>query len=382
MITTVREREFPIVADYTYLNTATQGPLPTSTRRAIEQAAQNAQFPGLTQAPGQEMVAETVRNQLADLLNAHADDFVFLGNTTGGLNLCAQGIAWQPGDNVVLPANEFPSVMATWLNLRAIGVEVRLVAWSGAGPYVDQLMAAVDSHTRVVACSAVAWDTGYLIDLETLGRRCAAAGCLLIVDGIQAVGAFDLDLRAMGVAALSFHGYKWLLADFGVGMLYVAPAAIDQIRPIMVGEQSVLEASLEQASQTPDHPLAWKPGARRYTVGGYNMLGLTALAASLELIRSVGMPTITQHNRSMAEYLVQELQRIPEITLVSSRDPARRSVITVFTFGSKEHDAAMVQRLGEQHILVAHRRRGIRVSPHWFNTVEEIERLLRALRGG
>jgi cysteine desulfurase / selenocysteine lyase len=381
MIAAVREREFPIVAEYSYLNTATQGPLPTSTRRAIEQAARDAQFPGLKQAPSQTVVAETVRNQLAHMLHAQADDFVFLGNTTGGLNLCAQGIAWQPGDNVVLPEHEFPSVLTTWLNLQAIGVEVRLVPWNGAGPHVDQLMAAVDSHTRVVACSAVAWDTGYLMDLETLGKRCAAAGCLLIVDGIQAVGAFDLDLRALGVAALSFHGYKWLLADFGVGMLYVAPAAIDQIRPIMVGEQSLAETSLDPISHAPRYPFTWKPGARRYTVGGYNMLGLTALAASLELITAVGMPAITQHNRSMAEYLVQELQRMPELALVSSLDPARRSVITVFTLGSNERDAAMVQQLGEQGILVAHRRRGIRVSPHWFNTVEEMDMLLRALRG-
>jgi cysteine desulfurase/selenocysteine lyase len=370
----LREREFPITAEYTYLNTATQGPLPNSTRVAIEQAAMRAQFPDTPRAQVEQPPAELARTRLAQLLAVEAQDLAFTLNTMHGLNTCAHGIDWRPGDNVVLPEHEFPSLMRVWLQLRSIGVEVRCVPWQSAGPSVDTLMAAVDSQTRAVSCSAVAWDTGYCIDLEALGRRCAQAGCLLIVDAIQAVGAIALEPRALQISALALHGYKWLLSGFGSGALYVSPGAIDQIRPQFVGQQSYAGDM-----DTVDPAAPWQPGARRYTTSSSNALGLTALAASLALIEQVGPGAIAAHTAGLAQLLVDGLQRhAPAIQLVSPPDPARRAAIVVFTLGDPARDQALVQRLADQGILVALRRRGVRVSPHFFNTPAEVERLLRA----
>jgi selenocysteine lyase/cysteine desulfurase len=371
----LREREFPITAEYAYLNAATQGPLPNSTCRAIEQATLRAQFPETRRAHVDQPIADLARSRLARLLGVGQDDLVFTPNTTHGLNICAHGIDWRPGDNVALPAREFPSLMHVWLQLRSIGVEVRCVPWQGDGPSVDALMAAVDSRTRVVSCSAVAWDSGYRIDLEELGRRCAQAGCLLVVDGIQAVGAIELDPRSLQLAALSFHGYKWLLSGFGCGALYVSPGATDQIRPRFVGEQS-----FAGAGDPAETPAVWQPGARRYTAGGANAPGLTALAASLALIEQVGLAAIEAHNRALAQLLVDGLRRrAPEARLVSPVDPARRAAIVTFTLGQQDRDEALVRRLDEQGIVVALRPRGVRVSPHMYNSAAEIERLLRAL---
>lgn len=371
----VREREFPITTDTFYLNAATQGPLPNSTRLAIEQAVLRSQFPDTPRAHVEEPIADVARRRLACLLGIGEDDLTFTPNTTYGLNICAQGIDWRPGDNVVLPEREFPSVMHTWLHLRSIGVEVRCVPWQGDGPSVDVLMAAVDSHTRVVSCSAVAWDTGYHIDLETLGQRCAKAGCLLIVDAIQAVGAITFDLSTLPLAAVSLHGYKWLLSGFGCGALYVSSHAIEQIRPRFVGEQSFLPSSNGLSA-----PPAWQPGARRYTVGGANLLGLTALATSLLLFEEVGVTAIDAHNRQLGQLLVDGLQRLaPDVQLVSPRDPARRAAIVTFTLGDQVRDEALVRHLHEQGIVVALRPRGVRVSPHIYNSAEEIEHLLRAV---
>lgn len=368
-----RASEFPVVAEYAYLNAATQGPLPSQTCRAIERAALQAQYGALArsqeQAPG-----DVARGQLARLLGVGEDDFVFTANTTHGLNICARGIEWRPGDNVVLPAREFPSVLRTWLQLHELGVEVRLVHTRGVSPTVEELMEAVDARTRAVSCSAVAWDSGSFVDLEVLGRRCEQAGCLLIVDGIQAIGAVELDLRALRVSALTFHGYKWLLAGFGCGVLYVAPEALDRIRPRFVGEQSFMIG----ADPADDAP--WQPGARRYTAGGANALGLTALTASLGLIEQVGIARIAAHNRRLGQLLVDGLLRLaPTIRLVSPTDPERRAAIVVFTLGEPGRDEALVARLAERGIVVVCRRRGVRVSPHLYNTEEEIDRLLAAL---
>jgi selenocysteine lyase/cysteine desulfurase len=368
-----RAAEFPVVAEHVYLNAATQGPLPSRTCRAIERAALQAQYGALAR-PQAQMPADAARGQLARLLGAGEDDFVFPANTTHGLNICARGIEWRPGDNVVLPAREFPSVLRTWLQLRDLGVEVRLVQSQGVGPTVEELMGAVDARTRAVSCSAVAWDSGYSVDLEALGRRCEQAGCLLVVDGIQAVGAVELDLRALRVSALTFHGYKWLLAGFGCGALYVAPEALDRIQPRFVGEQAFVLAD-DPAAEAP-----WQPGARRYAAGGANALGLTALAASLDLIEGLGLARIAAHNRRLGQLLVDGLLRLaPVVQLVSPTDPGRRAAIVVFTLGDPGRDELLVARLAERGIVVVCRRRGVRVSPHLYNTEGEIERLLATI---
>ena len=370
-----RASEFPITAEYTYLNTASQGPVPSATCRALEQVLVRSQFPDTPRARVATPPVELARERMARLLHVAQDDITFTPNTTYGMNVCARGIAWRPGDNAVIPAREFPSLTRAWAQLRDIGVEVRIVPWQGAGPSIDTLMGAVDSRTRAVACSAVAWDTGYRIDLEELARRCAAAGALLVVDGIQAVGAVDMDLRALGVSAVSTHGYKWLMAGFGCGALYVAPEAIDRIRPQIVGEQSYADGADPADS---DAPL--QPGARRYTAGTSNTFGLVSLGTSLGLIEQLGLPAIAAHNRALGEQLVAGLRRYAQhIQLVSPADPERRAAIVVFTLGEPARDGELVRRLGQRGIVVAHRPRGVRVSPHLYSTGAEIERLLAAL---
>ncbi len=370
----VREREFPIVQECTYLNGASQGPWPTRTVQAVQEVVEACQvphMPRMTSLPPYEQIA---RERLARLMGADPGDIVFTSNTTHGMNIAVQGIAWREGDNVVLPQREFPSLSYTMLNLKERGVEVRFVPFLGAGPSVDELMAQVDSRTRAVACSAIMWDTGYRADLETLGARCAEKGCLLIVDGIQRVGAGQLDVKAARISTLATHGYKWLLSGFGVAALYVAPEAVDRIAPTFIGSQSV-----DAVPDTFDGQLNWKPGAARYQAGGGNRIGWAALATSLGLIEEVGIATIEERNRALADYLYAGLTRKESVEIVSSPDPAHRAQIIAFTLGSKERDAAMVKELEERGIVVALRPLGLRASPNFYNTEEEIDRLLAAL---
>ena len=376
-LTTVRETEFPIVRDYTYLNTASQGPWPNRTMQAVQHAVAAMQYVNTPRGmPESAPAAQLARERLARLIQGRPEDIVFTSNTTHGLNIAAQGIDWRPGDNCVVPDGEFPSLTYTWAHLRQRGVEVRFVPWEGAGPTVQQVMVAVDSRTRAVSCSAIKWDTGYRMDLEELGKRCAAQGVLLIVDAIQAVGAQPLDVQAMRISALATHGYKWLMAGFGIGALYVAPTALDAIRPTFVGSQSVLPEDSPGST-----PLAWHPNAQRYAAGGGNALGQTALATSLELIEALGVHAIEEHDRSLAALLYTGLARKSGLRLVSATDPAYRSALVVFTRGSYDQDAAMVQALAAQGIIVALRPLGVRVSPHFYNTEADVSTLLDALPG-
>jgi selenocysteine lyase/cysteine desulfurase len=373
-IATAREEEFPVLREYTYLNTAAQGPLPDRTARAIAEVTAAAQFPGTPKTQGVPHPESIVRERLARLIGADPGDFVFTGNTTHGMNICAQGITYRPGDNVVVPENEFPSLSFAWAHLRQRGVDVRFVPFAEAGPTVDEIMAQVDSRTRAVACSAITWTTGWRADLETLGARCAANGTLLIVDGIQAVGVRRIDVKAARISAMALHGYKWLLAGFGQGALYVAPEAVDQIAPTFIGEQAVTGDS-----DAAEGRLDWKPGPARYVAGGLNRIGLAAYGSSLGLLEEIGIDTIEERAHTVAETLHAALKRRPGIRIVSSADPARRSQILVFTLGDHARDAALVEQLEAQGIIVALRPLGVRVSPHFYNTEADVARLLDAL---
>jgi selenocysteine lyase/cysteine desulfurase len=371
--TALRE-EFPILREYTYLNCASQGPLPDRTARAAERAIRLSQVPHSREAVAEPPAEAVARTRLARLIGADEQDLLWTGNTTHGMNICAQGIEWRPGDNVVIPANEFPSLSYTWYNLTQRGVEVRIVPFNGAGPSVGNLMDAVDSRTRAVSCSAITWTTGWRANLEDLGAACAKLGVLLILDGIQAIGARRLDVKAMRISAISTHGYKWLLSGFGLGALYVSPEAQDRITPTFIGSQ----ATVASGEDFEPH-LTWKPGAARYGAGGINRVGLATLAASLGLIEEVGIDRIEDHDRALAEQLYAALERRSDLEIVSSADPEHRSAVIVFSLGSQEKNAALVKRLEEQNIIVALRPLGVRVSPHFYNTEDDIARLLAAL---
>ncbi len=371
-IAAVREAEFPTFRENTYINTAAQGLLPSRTVQAITAFATGAQYHDTDRAvPSALPVA---RERLARLIGANPDDIIFTSNTTHGMNIAIQGIDWKEGDNAVIPAEEFPSLTTAWLHLRKRGVDVRIVPFEGAGATVDQIMAQVDERTRAVSCSAITWNTGWRADLEALGAACAERGVLLIIDGIQAVGVRQLDVKAAKISAMATHTYKWLMASFGVGALYVNPDVVEQIAPTFIGEQAIVTNNGEIS-----WPFTWKAGAARYGAGGNNQIGLAGLAASLGLIEEIGIDTIEAHTTALSTTLYNELASSSNIQIASSPDPDRRSQITVFTFGDRAKDEAFIAACEKQRIALVLRPRGIRVSPHFYNTEEDIARLLELI---
>lgn len=370
-----REEEFPLLRDYTYLNAAFSGPIPARAARALAERAEALQYPGIARGEAGPDHEAIVRERIAGMIGAGPGEIVFTFNTSQGINACAQGIDFRPGDNVVIPADEFPSLTHTWLNLRAKGVEVRVVPFAGIGPTADELLTRVDGRTRAVSCSAITWNTGWRAELEALGAGCAARGILLIVDGIQAIGAEEFDVKALRLGALAFHGYKWLLGGFGLSILYVAPDAVDRIAPTFVSADGVRPG----AAPDDDAPPPWREGAARYSLSNNNGAAFATLAAALDLHTGLGLRAIAERNRDLAARLHTGLRARGDLRIVSPADPARRSAITVFTTGDGARDADLAARLEAQRILVSLRPRGVRVSPHFYNTEGDIARLLDAL---
>jgi selenocysteine lyase/cysteine desulfurase len=273
---------------------------------------------------------------------------------------------------MVLPAGEHWNNTFPWLALRDRGVDVRIVP-VGADERVhpSDVGALVDTRTRIVAVAAVRHSTGYRADLKSLSRIAHDRGALFVVDGVQAAGAVPLDVVEDGIDVLAGAGFKWLLGMHGTGYLYVKPSVRDRIRPVMPGMFAAEDDLTE---------LRWLPGAQRYETGTLAYALFHAWTAGLEMILEIGVPAIHARVLDLTDHLIAGL-RARQMTVVTPADSREeRSAIVSFTAGSAAANQALQQRLLERNVAVALRGGRIRVSPSFYNTEDDIDRLLEVCR--
>lgn len=363
--------EFPMTNKWAYLNHAAHGPFPARTAQAVQNYAAGWTSPA--DFDGADVVADS-RAGIAELAGGDPAMVTFVGSLAEGMNLLANGIDWKEGDNVIIPVEEFPSVVYPFLNLEYRGVTVRFVE-KNAEKRTDLALieAAMDERTRAVALSHVEFMDGYKNDLKALGALCKSRGVELFVDATQSLGAQPIDLNDTGVTAIAAHGYKWLMASFGVAVVVFADGAIERIRPTYAGRMSV-DSSWEDS----EYRLNFKSTAERYQTGGMNIMGLTALRASLTLVREAGPAWTSQHTAALIDRLAAGVTE-SGYTVVSSLDPLYRSQIVAITSGDLDRDGELVEELVKRNVSVTLRGRGIRISPYFYNSNEDIDRLLEAL---
>ncbi len=367
----LRQEMADVTAEYAFLDHAAVSTLSRRVRGAIarylEMRATNAAFHDEYEA-----VVTDLRAVLARLIGATPQEVAFVQNTSHGLNIAAQSLPLRAGDNVILCDIEFPSNVYPWMHIeRTRGVEARLIPHDGGGLTVAALEAHADERTRVVAVSSVEFLTGFRSDLAALGEWCRQHGAYFVVDGIQSLGAAPLDVRACHVDMLSCGGAKWLMGPVGIGFFYCRQDLLDQITPPMAGCVSMVgwEDWL-------DYNYTFLPDAGRFHLGGTNLLGVTGLHASVSLLLEAGIEAIQQHTLHLTDLLIADLQQ-RGYHIASNLDPARRSAIVSFPVPGDLQAAHT--RLKEAGVIVSQRSNYIRVSPHGYNTVEEIARVGQVL---
>ena len=366
--------EFPLTREQAYLNHAAYGPFPTRTVAAVTRFAEQMANPTAFFASEREELAADTAALVAEMVGAAPDMVAFVPTLADGMSLLATGVDWRDGDNVVIPAAEFPSLVYPFLNLAHRGVSVRFVPKNETGHTDPALLdAAIDARTRAIALSHVEYMDGFRNDLSELGALCRARGVELFVDVTQSLCAQPIDLARTGVSAVAAHGYKWLMASFGIGVVVFNPDAIERIRPTYAGRLSVNAGFEDQ-----EYCLDWRAGAARYQTGGHNQIGLTAMRASLSLIREAGPEWTAAHTRVLNDRLAEGVTAAG-YTIASSLDPRHRSQIIAFSSGDHERDGQLVAELERAHVSVTLRGKGVRVSPYFYNTPDDIERLLEAL---
>ncbi|MFP3941505.1 MAG: aminotransferase class V-fold PLP-dependent enzyme [Thermoanaerobaculia bacterium] len=371
-------REFPVTERWAYLNHGAIGPMPRRSADRMAELARTVAETGDRHWPERNDECERVRRRVAELLGAPREhEVAFVGNTSEGLSAVAWGLDWRPGDNVVGPEPEFPSDVYPWMSLAELGVEYRRVPERDGRVAPEDLVAAVDGRTRVVAVSWVQYASGHRLPLEPLAAACRDAGALLVLDAIQGVGALSLDVEAAGVDVCALASHKWILGPEGVGIFYVSDRVVERLRSTRHGWRSVAKA-FEWGAIDPTPAT----GALRFEAGTLNVYGIHALGASVDLLLELdshgGPGAVETRVLALADRVADGLVSRGFALAEPHRSPGETSGIVAGTHPDRPA-RALAEDLEQRGVAVSHRAGRFRVSPHVYNTEAEIDRLLDAL---
>jgi selenocysteine lyase/cysteine desulfurase len=383
--------QFPALRDKTFLDAACVSLAPQCAADAVQKFLALALHHPSRTATEQHIAMDdaraVARPAVARLLNADESEIALVESTTHGLTIAAQAIPLSPGDRVLVCDLEFMQVAIPWLQLDGIAVDS--VPHRVGAISLDDVTRRITPRTRVLAISSVQWSSGYRVDLAALSALCRERNVWLVVDAIQQLGAVPIDVHATPVDFLVCGGHKWLNAPFGCGFLYINRNALPRLRPSLAGYLSLTPpaggwgAYFQNPATTPVRDYQFVREARRFEIGGTaNYPGAIGLAASLELILSLGQRQIAEHVHALTDHLIAGLRSLG-LALITDFDRAHRAGIVTFGVGSPQQNVALMEHLAAQHILVSVRYTsgvgGVRVSCHFFNTRDDLDRLLAAL---
>jgi cysteine desulfurase / selenocysteine lyase len=373
------EEAFPILRKWDFFNHAGVAPLTAAAAGAMRQFVAEAEA-GAYLGTSWYKDVEKLRGSAAAMLNASPQEVAFLKNTSEGLATVALGIDWQAGDRIVTTNVEYPANIYPWMEAaRRWGLEVAQVPEEAGAdgtrrvPLERILEEASHPRTRLVTLSHVEFASGQRHDLAAIGGFCRERGVLFCVDAIQSLGVLPVDVQAMKIDYLSADGHKWLLGPEGAAVFYCRRELIERTRPLVVGWMNVVNA--EQFGQY-DYTL--KPDARRHESGSHNIAGLAGLRASLELLHGLGSEQVSQRIKLLTDRLIDGLQSAGW-TLASPREGDCWSGIVSFTAPGRDLPALARELRERQHTEIAVREGRLRCSPHFYNTEEQIDRLVDRL---
>jgi selenocysteine lyase/cysteine desulfurase len=365
---------FPITQRAVYLNHAAVSPPPTTSIQAVEAQLRDVHENGSINFHSWLATKERARELLAGLLGARPEQVAFVRNTSDALSTVANGITWKTGDNIVTFSREFPSNVYSWLRIRDVfGVEVRMCEERNGRIDLNELESLIDHNTRLLAISQVQFASGFRADLERLSRAARRHDALLVVDVIQALGVVPINVEAEFVDVAAGAGHKWLLSPEGIGYLYLSDRARERIQPTLVGWVSVPDPEDYQNFEQ-----GWNRGTLAWETGTGPAALFYGFRASLELLHKHGPTRIAAYLEELTDHLCQRVRTKP-YEVVSSRAAGEKSQIVCLRHTAGMSAMALYARLKQQNIITAPRGDRLRIAPHFYNTIAEMDQLIEAL---
>lgn len=364
---------FPVTQNYVYLNHAAVCPISIPVYERMNRHTRDLLENGAVHFNEWLAAIKQTRGLAARLINAAPEEIAFAPNTSAGLAMIANGVDWREGDNIVTADCEFPANVVPWMRIkREFGVEIRMARERDCRLETEEILKLIDDRTRVVALSFVEFASGFRNDLAAIGRHCRERDVLFVVDAIQGLGALGLDVEACAIDALSADAHKFLLGPDGVALFYVSRRAMERVKPTLVGWLSVNDP---ENYLNYDQP--YSPNARRFESGALNTAGVVGLGAAIELFLQIGVEKIESHLLDLGDYLCGRLSDRGYRVASSRRDGEKSAIICLQHEKYSAHE--LYHLLNDRRIITTPRLGRLRVSPHFYNTREEIDRLIEAL---
>jgi selenocysteine lyase/cysteine desulfurase len=362
--------QFPVTREVVYLNHAGVSPLVKPAADAMRRLADDAARFGSCHYSEWLATYEGLRVAAARLIGAHRDEIALAKNTAAGLSAVATGLEWRPGDRVVVFEEEFPANFFPWKRLESKGVQAECLSVAAPLERIDQAC----HGARLLAISFVQYLSGYRAPLQAIGEICRRRHCLFVVDAIQGLGAFPLDVRGAHIDALSADGHKWMLGPEGCGILYIRKDLQDLIAPVEFGWTNVANFR-DYASRD----MTLRPDAGRYECGTLNTIGCYGLRAAIEFLLEIGIERIAPQVQALGDQIAAGAAARGYEVLGTRTPSTSAGIVSIRKPGLDARWA--VSQLKSQGFIAAPRQGWIRLSPHFYISPEEIARLLAALPG-
>ncbi len=370
----IRRTEFPWTSDTTYLNNASIGPLPERTRLVLEEFNRKRAAP--YQLPDRELFAGMAesRRLAAELIGASPEEIGLTINTGFGLSLAARALPLKPGDIVVTSDREFPANVYPWMLLKDSGVDLELAPTTPEGwPDEDRLLERLrDPRVRVLAISLVQFSNGYTVDLARLSAATRETGAYLVVDAIQGVGQVPLDLGRTQVDVLACGAQKWLLSPWGSGFVYVRRELIRELRPAVTGWMAF--EGTDDFTRLTQYDDRLRGDARRFELITLPYQDFAGMNASVRMLLDAGIPAIAEHLRALHAPVLEWAARC-DVPVVSPLDHRGSGILCV----APSDVGGAFRALKAARVVCGMREGAIRLSPHLYNTVAEMERVVDIL---
>jgi cysteine desulfurase / selenocysteine lyase len=370
----LRRTEFPWTDETTYLNNASIGPLPERTRKTLEEFNRRRSAP--FQLPDREIFASMAesRRLAAQLVGAQPEEIALSINTGFGLSLAARALPLRSGDIVLASDREFPANVYPWMLLKDIGVTLELApttpeGWPDESRLLDRLR---DPRVRVLAVSLVQFSNGYMVDLPRLSAATRASGTYLVVDASQGVGQIALDLRKTPVDVLACGAQKWLLSPWGSGFVYVRRDLIRELNPSVTGWMAF--EGTDDFTRLTEYNDTLRGDARRFELITLPYQDFAGMNASLALLLELGIANISRHLRTLHEPVLAWAASAGA-RVASPQDERGSGILCV----APRDVGAAFRGLRAAGIVCSLREGAIRLSPHAYNTVEDMQRVVQAL---
>lgn len=373
----LRRTEFPVVRDKLFFAHAAVTALPRVVADAVidytRQSAENPQeFAEVLRT------IKEARKSCADLIGAQPNEIALLGPTSLGLSLIANGMPWQPGDEILCYRGDYPANIYPWLEAERRGAVLRYLDPEEPGAITPELVAAaLTPRTRLVALASCHFFTGWRIDVDAIGQLLHERGVLFCLDAIQTLGAFPTSVEH--VDFMSADSHKWLLGPCAAGMVFVKAAHFELLRPTLFGAWNVVSPNFIAQSE-----IRFVPGAQRYEPGVLNIGGIFGMKAAVDLLMGVGMKAVGARLLELKAHLLGLIEPLG-FEVLGPRKGAEASGITTFRHRSAG-SAKLFAALEAAHVVASLRhdsqgRDYLRFSPHFYNTEAELEKAVDALRG-